>query len=172
MAASHCRAIGICFSARFWFSAILAALMPTTLGYRDAVAMVTPAAGISQRWGVHLMASPFGTIEPATFSYARPIGTAMPRPPRYLLASYDSDSDDATIWSVDGSPNLPPATEIVYPTVNRRLKGDRQNVIEDRACASAPGKFAATSPHCAWAGIAIRTAVRAGGKSHCGICRN
>jgi hypothetical protein len=65
-------------SAPFWFSAFFLALMPTSIGYQDLAALLAQQPGVSQRWRDHLIASPFGTIEPATFSYGRPIGTSMP----------------------------------------------------------------------------------------------
>ena len=63
----------------FWLSAVCAALMPTSIGYQDLAAFFARQPGVSERWREHLIASPFGTIHAATFSFTRPIGTAMPR---------------------------------------------------------------------------------------------
>ncbi|MGD0024685.1 MAG: cell wall hydrolase [Xanthobacteraceae bacterium] len=112
-------------SARFWLSAFCAALMPTSIEYQDLAALLARQPGVSQRWREHLIASPFGTIEAATFSYGRPIGTTMPRPPGYLLVNFDPSSVDATAWSTDQPLTARAAAQIAYPTVNRRLKGDR-----------------------------------------------
>ena len=68
------------FSGLFWLSAFCAALMPTSIGYQDLAAFFARQPGVSQRWRDHLIASPFGTIHAATFSFSRPIGTAMPEP--------------------------------------------------------------------------------------------
>ncbi len=91
--------------------------MPTAIGYQDIAALVTrqPAAAHHTHW--HLIASPFGTIEPATFSYGhRPIGTAMPRPPTIVTANLDPRSLG----------DQPPAAEATMQVaVNRELKGDR-----------------------------------------------
>jgi Cell Wall Hydrolase len=109
----------------FWLSAFCAALMPTSIGYQDLAAQFARQPGVAQRWREHLIASPFGTIDAATFSYGRPIGTTMPQPPGYQLVNFDPGSVDAKAWSIDEPLTARPAAEIAYPTVNRRLKGDR-----------------------------------------------
>jgi hypothetical protein len=86
MVASRVRTMGAS-SAPYWFSAFFIALMPTSIGYQDLAALFVHQQGIAQRMSEHLLASPFGTIERATFSYARPIGTSMP------LARFQSLSD-------------------------------------------------------------------------------
>ena len=119
--------------------------MPTSIGYQDIAALLghQPAALVSP---AHLIASPFGTIEPATFSYGiRPIGTAMPEPPAIVQVNFDPRSLDSNVWSI-GEPlseaGVPP---VVYPTVNRKLKGDarqpaspteRRNCPTRRRCRS------------------------------------
>ena len=112
-------------SARFWLSAFCAALMPTSIGYQDLAALLARQPSVSQRWRERMIASPFGTIEAATFSYGRPIGTAMPQPPGYQLVNFDPRSVEAKAWSIDEPLSARPAAQIAYPTVNRRLKGDR-----------------------------------------------
>ncbi len=69
MVASRVRVIGASNSARFWLSAFCIALMPTSIGYQDLAALIAHRPGASAGWGEHLIASPFGTIERATFSY-------------------------------------------------------------------------------------------------------
>jgi hypothetical protein len=126
MAASRTLALGGCCSARFWFSAFCVALMPTSIGYQEIAALLTRPAAVTQLPQPHLIPSPFGTIEPATYSYGRqPIGTAMPRPPLFELASFDPRSVDASAWSIDAPPQVQRAALVDYPSVNRRLKGDR-----------------------------------------------
>jgi hypothetical protein len=98
--------------------------MPTTLGYHDVATVLLPRPSVAHAFVGHLIASPFGTIEPARYTYARPIGTAMPPPPGYQLASFDPDSAGAKIWPIERPLDETPAAE-VYPTVNRTLKGDR-----------------------------------------------
>jgi hypothetical protein len=125
--ASRTLALGGCGSARFWFSAFFVAVMPTSIGYADVAALLArqPATSLHSSHE-HLIASPFGPIEPATFSYGfHPIGTSMPRPPAIELVNFDPRSLDAKAWTIDQPFEATPAAQIAYPTVDRRLKGDR-----------------------------------------------
>jgi hypothetical protein len=110
-------------SAPFWFSAFFLALMPTSIGYQDLAALLAQQPGVSQRWRDHLIASPFGTIERATFSYGRPIGTSVPL--GYQTVNFDPSAVAANSWQIDAPLNATSAEPVEYPTVNRRLKGDR-----------------------------------------------
>ena len=113
--------------APFWFSAFFLALMPTSIGYQDLAALLAQQPGLSQHWRDHLIASPFGTIERATFSYGRPIGTSVPL--GYQTVNFDPSAVAANTWQIDAPLNATSAEPVEYPTVNRRLKGDRQPVL-------------------------------------------
>jgi hypothetical protein len=113
--------------APFCFSAFFLALMPTSIGYQDLAALLAQQPGVSQRWRDHLIASPFGTIERATFSYGRPIGTSVPL--GYQTVNFDPGAVAANTWQIDAPLNATSAEPVEYPTVNRRLKGDRQPVL-------------------------------------------
>ncbi len=128
MTASRVRIMGAS-SAPFWFSAFFLALMPTSVGYQDLAALLAQQSGVSQHWRDHLIASPFGTIEPATFSYGRPIGTSMPEPLGYQTVNFDPGAVAANTWQIDAPLNATSAEPVEYPTVNRRLKGDRLPVL-------------------------------------------
>jgi Cell Wall Hydrolase len=132
MAASRVRVLGAS-SAPFYFSAFFLALMPTSIGYQDLAALFAQQTGVSPHWREHMIASPFGTVEPAIFTYGRPIGTSIPEPLGFQLANFDPDSVDADSWRIDAPLNAiaaPPArATLEYPTVNRRLKGDRQPLL-------------------------------------------
>jgi hypothetical protein len=110
-------------SAPFWFGAFFLALMPTSVGYQDLAALLAQQPGVSQHWRDHLIASPFGTIERATFSYGRPIGTSVPL--GYQTVNFDPSAAAANSWQIDAPLNVTSAEPVEYPTVNRRLKGDR-----------------------------------------------
>ncbi len=126
MVASRVRVIGAYCSARFWLSAFCAALMPTSIGYQDLAALIAHGPGAPASAFAHLIASPLGTIEPATFSYSRPIGSAIPEPLGYFqTVNFDSRSLDAYSWKVDEPLTARPARQIEYPAVNRDHKGDR-----------------------------------------------
>jgi spore germination cell wall hydrolase CwlJ-like protein len=118
-------------SAPFWFSAFLLALMPTSIGYQDLAALLEQQPGVSQRWRDHLIASPFGTIEATTFSYGRPIGTSVPL--GYQTVNFDPSAVAANGWQIDAPLNATSAEPVEYPTVNRRLKGDRLPVLTPAA---------------------------------------
>jgi hypothetical protein len=130
MAASRVRIMGAS-SAPFWFSAFFLALMPTSVGYQDLAALLAQQPGVSQHWRDHLIASPFGTIEPATFSYGRPIGTSVPL--GYQTVNFDPSAVAANTWQIDAPLNATSAEPVEYPTVNRRLKGDRLPVLTPAA---------------------------------------
>src|ERR1700733_10077766 len=133
MTASRVRVMGAS-SAPFWFSAFFLALMPTSIGYQDLAALLAQQPGVSQRWRDHLIASPFGTIEPATFSYGRPIGTSVPL--GYQTVNFDPSAVAANSWQIDAPLNATSAEPVEYPTVNRRLKGHRPPVLNAPAPAA------------------------------------
>src|SRR5580658_8310725 len=108
MTASRVRIMGAP-SAPFWFSAFFLALMPTSIGYQDIAALLAQQPGVSQRWRDHLIASPFGTIEPATFSYGRPIGTSVPEPLGYQTVNRRLKGDRLPVL------NTTPAAPEVLP---------------------------------------------------------
>jgi hypothetical protein len=111
--------------APLWLSAFGAALTPTTVGYQDLAALFARPPTVAERWREHLIASPFGTIHAATFSFARPLGTDVPEPAGAQPVNFDPRSLDVKRWSVDEQAMMRPAPDVEYPTVNRRLKGDR-----------------------------------------------
>ena len=111
-------------SVSFGLSAVCVALMPTSVGYQDLAALLSQQPSFAQHVRDHLIASPFGTIERATFSYVRPIGTSMPEPLGYQTVNFDPSSLDRSSFQVDAPLNAP-GPELEYPTVNRARKGDR-----------------------------------------------
>ena len=70
MVALRTRTAGASFSAPFWLSAFCAALAPTSIGYQDLAALFARQPGVSERLREHMIASPFGTIHAATFSFS------------------------------------------------------------------------------------------------------
>jgi spore germination cell wall hydrolase CwlJ-like protein len=115
-------------SAPFGLGVLVFALAPAQIGYQDLGALLARQPSVSERWRQHLIASPFGTINAATFSFPRPVGTAIPEPLGYRLAGLDTRALDliGAIYSEDAivpAPYLPPP--MAFPTVERRLKGDR-----------------------------------------------
>ena len=123
MVASRIGVTGAGCSARFWFSAFCVALMPTSIGYQDLAALIARQHGASAQW--HLIASPFGTVEAATFNHTRSIGSAIPEPLGLQTVNFDPRSLDAFSWKIDEPLSVRPARQIEYPTVDREHKGDR-----------------------------------------------
>ncbi|HYA05346.1 MAG TPA: cell wall hydrolase [Xanthobacteraceae bacterium] len=96
--------------------------MPTAIGHQDLAALVGHQRGADAGW--HLIASPFGTIEAATFRYTRPVGSAV-AVPLLRTVNFDPRSLDAQAWKIDEPLTARHARQIEYPAVNRAHKGDR-----------------------------------------------
>ena len=118
------------FSGPFWLSALCVAFMPSSIGYQDLASLFARQSAAYRNWHGHLIASPFGTIHAATFRFSRPIGTAMPEQlAAAQLVNFDPRSLDVKVWSVDEPPMAHSTLHIEFPTVNRRLNGDRLSLI-------------------------------------------
>jgi spore germination cell wall hydrolase CwlJ-like protein len=120
MSASRSGVTGACCYARFWLSAFCAALMPTTIGYQDLAALIGRERQAPGHW--HLIVSP---VQAATFSYSRPIGSAIPQPLGFQTVNFDPRSLDAYSWKIDEPIHARPARQIEYPRVERTHKADR-----------------------------------------------
>ena len=105
----------------FGLSVLALSLIPSQAGYQDLAALLIRQQDVSQRARAHALASPFGTIHAATFSFPRPIGSLIPDPPAYRLASLSTGDSDITGSLGPGAIGQRP---VDFPVVNRRLKGD------------------------------------------------
>src|SRR5215469_12949787 len=143
MSASRVRVRAVCCSARFWLSACCAALMPTSIGYQDIAALIAREHTAPSHW--HLIISP---VQAATFSYSRPIGSAIPQPLGFQNVNYDPHSLDAFSWKIDEPIHARPARQIEYPTVERGRKADRlpPSVIAPAVSENAPAAPAPAAP--------------------------
>ncbi len=110
----------------FGLVVFLLAMMPAPIGYQDLAALIARQPAVSERWRQHVLASPFGTIHAATFSFPRPVGTSIPESLPYRLANFDPRSLDVTgsIPRARGLDPLDDSPPLEFPTVNRTLKGD------------------------------------------------
>ncbi len=102
------------------------ALIPTEIGYQDIASLLARQPGVAERWQKRVF-SAASTIQVATYSLGRPIGTSVPRPPRLLLARLDNQGSDIT-GSLTRNPlvNAPPRYQASdFPKVDRTVKGDR-----------------------------------------------
>jgi hypothetical protein len=146
MVASRTRPAGA-FSGPLLLSAICAGFAPSPIGYQDLAGFFVRQPIVSEGRREHLLASPFGTIHAATFSFVRPLGTALSVPLATQPVSFDPQSLDVKTWSADEPTMARPALPIEYPTVNRRLKGDRMQVLPQSApSVSNPESLPAAQP--------------------------
>ena len=107
----------------FGLSVLALTLMPTQIGYQDLAALLVRQQDVSQRARAYALASPFGTIHAATFSFPRPVGTRIPEEPLVRLASLHGGDITGSL-TFGGLPDGD-AHNAEFPVVNRRLKGDR-----------------------------------------------
>ncbi len=112
--------------ASFGLGLCVFALMPRETGYQDIASLLARQPGVAERWQSRVF-SAANTIQVATYSFGRPIGTAVPQTANYRLASLDNQGIDIT-GSVTRNPLLQAPTRYQasdFPKVIRTLKGDR-----------------------------------------------
>ncbi len=126
------------------------ALTPTEVGYQDIASLLARQPGVAERWQSRVF-SAANSIQVATYSFGRPIGTSAPQTATYRLASLDNQGIDIT-GSVTRNPivRAPPRYQASdFPTVDRTLKGDRLVVVPPEtvvpAGAAPPSQDPATS---------------------------
>ncbi len=112
--------------ASFGLGLCVFALMPTEIGYQDIASLLARQPGVAERWQNRVFAAA-NSIQVATFSFGRPIGTSSPETATYRLASLDNQGIDIT-GAVTRNPlaSPPPRYQASdFPKVDRTLKGDR-----------------------------------------------
>jgi spore germination cell wall hydrolase CwlJ-like protein len=112
--------------ASFGFALCIFALMPSEIGYQDIASLLARQPGVGERWQKRV-AGAAATIQLATYSFGRPIGTSAPESATYRLASLDGAASDIT-GSIPRNSVLqaPPRYQSSdFPKVDRTLKGDR-----------------------------------------------
>jgi hypothetical protein len=116
------------------------ALMPTETGYQDIASLLARQPGVAERWQQRMFASAVSTIQVATFSFGRPLGTATPQAAPYRLASLDNQGIDIA-GSVTRNPLVQPRhyQPSDFPTVDRTLKGDRLPIVTPEPPPAADG---------------------------------
>jgi len=108
-------------AASLTIGAMLLVVPPERIAFQDLGALLARQPGVAKRWQQHLIASPFGTIHAATFSFPRPVGTAIPHPPIYALANFDPT--DIT-GSIGKQPLGDESAPLQFPKANRKAKRD------------------------------------------------
>ena len=111
--------------ASFGFALCIFAVMPNEIGYSDIASLLARQPGVGERWQKRVTGAA-ATIQLATYSFGRPLGTSAPASPTYQLASLDGTASDITGSiprnSVLQAPRYQPSD---FPKVDRTLKGDR-----------------------------------------------
>jgi spore germination cell wall hydrolase CwlJ-like protein len=100
------------------------ALAPTEIGYQDIASLLARQPGVAERWQKRVF-SAVSTIQVATYSFGRPIGTSSPQAALYRLASLENSEVTGSLTrnSVIQPPPSYQASD--FPKVDRTLKGDR-----------------------------------------------
>ena len=114
-------------SAFFGLGLCAFALTPTEVGYQDIASLLARQPGVAERWQSRVLFSAASTIQVATYSFGRPIGTFVPQTASLRLASLDNRGIDVT-GSITRNPitQTPPRYQAAdFPKVDRTLKGDR-----------------------------------------------
>jgi spore germination cell wall hydrolase CwlJ-like protein len=132
--------------ASFGFAFALFALMPNEIGYQDIASLLARQPGVGERWQKRVTGAA-ATVQLATYSFGRPIGTSAPMSATYQLASLDRSSPDRSNGDITGSlprnsvlqtpPSYQPSD---FPKVDRTLKGDRLAVAPPAAIEPETGR--------------------------------
>ena len=149
--------------ASFGLGLCVFALMPTEIGYQDIASLLARQPGVAERWQKRVF-SAAGTIQVATFSFGRPIGTSSPQTATYRLASLDNQGIDIT-GSVTRNPLVAPPPRYHaadFPKVDRTLKGDRLVVTPPPAETASPAGRAPATEDPARSNISVKGAKTAG----------
>ncbi|KQT26812.1 MULTISPECIES: cell wall hydrolase [unclassified Bradyrhizobium] len=114
--------------ASFGIGLCIFALMPRETGYQDIASLLARQPGVAERWQKQVF-SAASSIQLATYSFARPIGTSVPQSAMVRLASIDGRDVTGAI-SRNPALQAPPRYQASdFPTVDRSLKGDRLAIV-------------------------------------------
>src|SRR5947208_12640098 len=98
-------------SASFGLGLCVFALIPTEIGYQDIASLLARQPGVAERWQKRVY-SAAASIQLATYSFGRPIGTSTPESVNYRLASLDNHSLDNQVLDVTRSAPRNPALQV------------------------------------------------------------
>ena len=125
MSVSRSRPKGALF-ASFGIGLCIFALVPDEIGYQDIASLLARQPGVAERWQKRVF-SAASSIQLATYSFSRPIGTSSSEAAPYRLASLDTQGLDVT-GSLTRNPTLLMPSRYQasdFPKVDRTRKGDR-----------------------------------------------
>jgi spore germination cell wall hydrolase CwlJ-like protein len=150
--------------ASFGIGLCVFALMPNEIGYQDIASLLARQPGVAERWQKRVF-SAASSIQVATYSFGRPIGTSLPHPANYVLASLNNQGIDIT-GSVTRNPIASPPPRYQpsdFPKVDRTLKGDR--LVTARPETVAPANAAPSLENPATSNASVRGAKTAAAPS-------
>jgi spore germination cell wall hydrolase CwlJ-like protein len=102
-------------------TALAFATFPNQIGFQDLGALIASQPGVSQRWRAYAFGPTHATTGVARLDMPRPIGTAIPKPPLYVLASVNPNEIAGALGrQLLGDVHAP----VQFPSVNRSGKGD------------------------------------------------
>jgi spore germination cell wall hydrolase CwlJ-like protein len=117
--------------ASFGLALCVFALTPNETGYQDIASLLARQPGVAERWQKRVF-SAAATVQLATYTFGRPIGTSAPQSASYRLANLDTQDLDIVTGSIPRNPIMqaPPRYQAAdFPKVDRTLKGDRLVVV-------------------------------------------
>lgn len=119
--------------ASFGIGLCIFALMPRETGYQDISSLLARQPGVAERWQKQVF-SAASSIQLATYSFSRPIGTSVPQSAMVRLASLDG-RDITGALGRNPALQAPPRYQAAdFPMVDRSMKGDRlSNVTPTQA---------------------------------------
>ena len=127
--------------ASFGFALGIFTLMPNEIGYQDIASLLARQPGVGERWQKRVTGAA-ATVQLATYSFGRPIGTSAPVSATYQLASLDRSNPDITGSLPRNSVLQDPVRyqPSDFPKVDRTLKGDRLAVAPPPAIEPETGR--------------------------------
>jgi spore germination cell wall hydrolase CwlJ-like protein len=134
--------------ASFGIGLCIFALIPDEIGYQDIASLLARQPGVAERWQKRVF-SAASSIQLATYSFGRPIGTSSLEAAPYRLASLDNQGIDIT-GSLTRNPMLQPPARYQasdFPKVDRTLKGDRLVVAPSAPAEEVPPADSAPAKH-------------------------
>src|SRR6185437_14670812 len=110
--------------ASFGLALCVFAILPNEIGYQDLASLLAQQPGVAERWQKQVF-SAASSIQLATYSFSRPIGTSLPQSAMVRLASLDGRDVTGAI-SRNPALQAPPRYQAAdFPKVDRSMKGDR-----------------------------------------------
>jgi spore germination cell wall hydrolase CwlJ-like protein len=131
--------------ASFGIGLCIFALMPRETGYQDIASLLARQPGVAERWQKQVF-SAASSIQLATYSFSRPIGTSAPQSTMIRLASLDGR--DVT-GSITHNPALQAPARYQasdFPRVDRSMKGDRLATVTPAPASETPAPPARQDP--------------------------